>query len=148
MYNPRRPLLGAFINGSSAQIFTVMLPRDEVVRRSHGLAPSVRSKLLDDWDAIAAAANAFKERQAESRESVVMVPARDPVAVASEAVEDNALYPVETVAMVINRSARRVKQLIGSGELEGVMVHYRWMVTEESIGDYGLRKLLERQAGR
>jgi hypothetical protein len=145
MYNPRRPLLGAFLNGASAQIFTVMLPRDEVVRRSKELPPPVRSKLLDDWDAIAAAANAFKERQKENRDDIPPAPIHEPPTTVREDVKG--LYSVRMIASVIGRSDRRVRQMLVSGELEGVKVHDRWMVTEESVGDYGMRQLLARQAG-
>jgi hypothetical protein len=143
-YSPRRPLLGAFINGASAQILTVMLRRDEVVRRSQGLQPSVRSKLLDDWDAMAEAARLYKERQAENMGEVPVAPPA--LAAAAEDVEGG-LYSVRMIASVIGRSDRRVRQMLVSGDLEGVKVHDRWMVTEESVGDYGMRQLLARQAG-
>lgn len=146
-YSPRRPLLGAFINGPSAQILTSMLKREEVVRRSQGLPSPLRVKLLDDWDAMAEAASAYRER-CEERRNEAPAPGTPSVPVADPAnpPEEAALYPVRMIAFVIGRTESRVRQMLRSGELEGVKVHDRWMVTEDSVGDYGMRQLLARQA--
>lgn len=146
-YNPRRPLLGAHISGPSAQILTSMLKRAEVERRSVGLPAAVRTKLLDDWDAMAEAARLYRER-CEEHQTVAKVDSLPSRAVADRVGEatDPVLWPVSMVAIVIGRTESRVRQMLRSGELEGVKVHDRWMVTEDSVGDYGIRRLMAFQA--
>ncbi|WP_284752631.1 hypothetical protein [Arthrobacter sp. efr-133-R2A-120] len=121
-----------------------MLKREEVVRRSQGLPPDLRSKLLDDWDAMAEAARVYRERCEEHRgEWPAERPAvSDPGPDGVHAV----LWPVRMVAMVIGRTESRVRQMLRWGDLEGVKVDGRWMVSEDSVGDYGMKQLLARQA--
>ncbi|QHK19389.1 hypothetical protein GU243_06125 [Pseudarthrobacter psychrotolerans] len=146
VYNPRRPLLGAFINGPSAQILTAMLKREEVVRRSKDLPTDLRNKLLDDWDAMAEAARLYRERCGELRNGSPAESAAVMVSGTEAAGTQPVLWPVRMVAMVIGRTDSRVRQMLRWGELEGVKVDGRWRVSEDTVGDYGMRQLLARQS--
>lgn len=148
-YNPRRPLLGASIKGASAQIFVSMLRRQDVERRSAGLPAAVRSKLLDDWDEIAAAAAEYRRRCQENEEGASRPPTAPdhphaPVADPSTGHPER--LPAADVAAILGVVPRRVGQLIASGRLDGVKVGNMWMINMESVRDYQAAELIARKA--
>jgi hypothetical protein len=123
-----------------------LLKRDDVERRSVGLPPAVRAKLLDDWDMMAEAAKMYRQR-CEELQAGAKVERRPLRAVAERDVvgTEPVLYSVRMISLVLGRTESRVRQMLRAGELEGVKVHERWMITEDSVGDYGMRQLMARQ---
>ncbi|KZE22441.1 helix-turn-helix domain-containing protein [Brevibacterium casei] len=126
-----------------AVVLAAWLPDSQVFQRTATMPEDLRAEVLDTMDAIKAAALAHKQAFAEAsavgsrpaaitpepEESEMKGKPLDPAGLGS-------LLRSDAAGALLGLSARRVRQLVSSGELEAEKVGSEWIITRTAIDDY------------
>lgn len=138
---PRKSSLVAPVSQRVAVVLAAWLPDSQVFQRTATMPEDLRAEVLATVDGIKAAALAHKQAFAEvgnhptaitppleSLEMKGTPPNPDPAGVG--------LLRSDAAGALLGLSARRVRQLVSSGELEAEKVGSEWIITRTAVDDY------------
>ncbi|QPS33996.1 helix-turn-helix domain-containing protein [Brevibacterium casei] len=138
---PRKSALVAPVSQRVAVVLAAWLPDDQVFRRTATMPEDLRAEVLATIDAIKAAALAHKQAFAEvgNRPAAITPEAEESEVKGTPPDLDPAgvgLLRSDAAGALLGLSARRVRQLVSSGELEAEKVGSEWIITRTAVDDY------------
>lgn len=138
-YRPYRPLRGAYFTGLSAILIHNRVKDLDIDKAGKGLPPEQRERLRHSLMDLAAAAEDAWQRISENRGNAEVAESASDAALEA-APEDPKRIPAWEAAKLLNVTERRVTGLAVSGQLDGIKVRKKWMITLSSVEDYRLAK--------